>query len=323
MKAILFDQPGGADVLYHGDAPDPIPTADELLVRVHATALNRADLLQRQGGYNPPPGASPILGLELTGEVVTANGAFAVGDRVMAVVTGGAYAEYATVPVGMALRIPDNFTYEQAAAIPEAFLTAHLNLFTLGRLKAGETALIHAGASGVGTAAIQLARAAGAHVITTAGSPEKLARCLELGAHAAINYKTETFAEQVKTLTDGRGVDVILDFVGAPYWNDNLASLAVGGRLMLIGFLGGAAGQLNLGAILPKSLTISGTTLRRTPLDQKIALTRDFAAFGLPKLASGELIPVIDRVFPLEQAAEAHRYMASNANIGKIILSVP
>ena len=323
MKAVLFDQPGGAEVLYYGDAPDPIPAADELLVRVHATALNRADLLQRQGGYNPPPGASPILGLELAGEVVTANGEFAVGDRVMAVVTGGAYAKYATVPVGMALRIPANFAYEQAAAVPEAFLTAHLNLFTLGRLKAGETVLIHAGASGVGTAAIQLARAAGAQVITTAGSPEKLARCLELGAHAGINYKTEAFAERVKALTEGRGVDVLLDFVGAPYWNDNLASLAVGGRLMLIGFLGGVTGQLNLGAILPKSLTISGTTLRRTPLDQKIALTRDFAAFGLPKLASGELIPIIDRVFPLEEAAEAHRYMASNANVGKIILSVP
>ncbi len=323
MKAILFDQPGGADVLYSGDAPDPIPNDDELLVRVHATALNRADLLQRQGGYNPPPGASPILGLELAGEVVTSKGDFQTGDRIMAVVTGGAYAEYAVVPVGMALRIPDRFTYEQAAAVPEAFLTAQLNLFTLGRLKAGETALIHAGASGVGTAAIQLARAAGAHIITTVGSPEKLARCLELGAHEGINYKIEAFAERVKVLTDGRGVDVILDFVGAPYWNDNLASLAVGGRLMLIGFLGGAAGQLNLGAILPKNLTISGTTLRRTPLEQKIALTRDFAAFGLPKLANGEIVPVIDRVFPLAEAAEAHRYMASNANVGKIILTVP
>ncbi len=276
MRAILFDQPGEADVLYLGEAPDPVPADDELLVRVHATALNRADLLQRQGGYPPPPGASPILGLELAGEVLTPNGEFEAGDRVIAVVTGGAYAEYAVVPVGMALRIPDRFTYEQAAAIPEAFLTAQLNLFTLGRLKAGETALIHAGASGVGTAAIQLARAAGARVITTAGSPEKIARCLELGAHEGINYKTEAFAERIKALTNGRGVDVILDFVGAPYWNDNLASLAVGGRLMLIGFLGGAAGQLNLGAILPKSLTISGTTLRRTPLDQKIALTCGF-----------------------------------------------
>lgn len=323
MKAIQYDQPGGAEVLYYGDAPDPTPAADELLARIHATALNRADLLQRAGGYNPPPGASPILGLELAGEVVTPNGAFQAGDRVMAVVTGGGYAEYATVPVGMAMRIPDTLSYEQAAAIPEAFLTAHLNLFTLGRLRAGETVLIHAGASGVGTAAIQLARAAGARVFVTAGSPEKIVRCVGLGADAGINYKTEAFAERVKQLTDGRGVDVILDFVGAPYWNDNLAALAVGGRLMLIGFLGGAVGQLNLGAILPKSLTISGTTLRRTPLEQKIALTREFAAFGLPKLANGEIVPVIDRVYPLEHAAEAQRYMAANASVGKIILTVP
>ncbi|MBE2270370.1 MAG: NAD(P)H-quinone oxidoreductase [Anaerolinea sp.] len=322
MKAILFDQPGGAEVLYYGSAPDPTPNTDEVLVRVHTTALNRADLLQRAGGYNPPPGASPILGLELAGEVITPLGDFQSGDRVMAVVTGGAYAELAAVPVGMLMRIPDALTYEQAAAIPEAFLTAHLNLFTLGHLKAGETVLIHAGASGVGTAAIQLARAVGAQVIATAGSPEKLARCVELGAHEAINYKTESFRERVQQITGGRGADVILDFVGAPYWNDNLASLAVGGRLMLIGFLGGAAGQMNLGAILPKSLTISGTTLRRTPLDQKIALTQEFAAFGLPKIANGELVPVIDRTFPVEQAADAHRYMASNANVGKIILTV-
>ncbi len=322
MKAILYDEPGGAYVLYYGETPDPVPQAGELLVRVHATAVNRADLLQRAGGYNPPPGASPILGLELAGEVVTPNGEFQAGDRVMAVVTGGSYAELAAVPVGMAIRIPEVFSYEQAAAIPEAFLTAQLNLFTLGRLKAGETVLIHAGASGVGTAAIQLARAAGARVFTTAGSPEKIERCIELGAHAGINYKTESFAERVRDLTEGRGVDVILDFVGAPYWNDNLSALAIGGRLMLIGFLGGAAGQLNLGAVMQKSLTISSTTLRRTPLDQKIALTRDFVAFGLPKLANGEIIPVIDRVFPLNQAGDAHRYMASNANIGKIVLTV-
>lgn len=322
MKAILYDEPGGAYVLYYGETPDPVPQAGELLVRVHATAVNRADLLQRAGGYNPPPGASPILGLELAGEVVTPNGEFQAGDRVMAVVTGGSYAELAAVPVGMAIRIPEAFSYEQAAAIPEAFLTAQLNLFTLGRLKAGETVLIHAGASGVGTAAIQLARAAGARVFTTAGSPEKIERCIELGANAGINYKTESFAERVRDLTEGRGVDVILDFVGAPYWNDNLSALAIGGRLMLIGFLGGAAGQLNLGAVMQKSLTISSTTLRRTPLDQKIALTRDFVAFGLPKLANGEIIPVIDRVFPLDQAGDAHRYMASNANIGKIVLTV-
>jgi len=201
MKAILFDQPGDADVLRYDDALDPQPGANELLVRVHATAVNRADLLQRRGGYAPPPGASPILGLELAGEVVQPAGEWRAGDRVMAVVTGGAYAELAVVPVGMAMRIPERFSYQEAAAIPEAFLTAYLNLFTLGRLQPGEVALIHAGASGVGTAAIQLACAAGARAIVTAGSDAKLALCRELGADPAINYKSESFAERVQAAT--------------------------------------------------------------------------------------------------------------------------
>jgi tumor protein p53-inducible protein 3 len=322
VKAILFDTPGAPDVLYYGDAPDPQPGEGELLVRVHATALNRADLLQRQGQYPPPPGASPILGLELAGEVVQGAGEWQRGDRVMAVVTGGAYAELAAVPAGMAIRIPDNLSYEQAAAIPEAFLTAYLNLFTLGRLQAGETVLIHAGASGVGTAAIQLARAAGARVFVTTGTPEKLDFCQELGAALAINYKTESFKERALKETDGRGVDVILDFVGAPYWNDNLSALAIGGRLMLIGSMGGMKGDLSLGAIMPKSLTISGTTLRRTPLDKKIALTQAFAEFALPRFASGELRPIIDTVYPLQEAATAHQRMHDNVNIGKIVLRV-
>lgn len=322
MKAILFDTPGAPDVLFYGDAPDPQPGEGELLVRVHATALNRADLLQRQGQYPPPPGASPILGLELAGEVVQGAGEWQRGDRVMAVVTGGAYAELAAVPAGMAIRIPDNLSYEQAAAIPEAFLTAYLNLFTLGRLQAGETVLIHAGASGVGTAAIQLARAAGARVFVTTGTPEKLDFCQELGAALAINYKTESFKEAALKETDGRGVDVILDFVGAPYWNDNLSALAIGGRLMLIGSMGGMKGDLSLGAIMPKSLTISGTTLRRTPLDKKIALTQAFAEFALPRFASGELRPIIDTVYPLQEAATAHQRMHDNVNIGKIVLRV-
>lgn len=322
MKAILFDTPGAPDVLYYGDAPDPQPGEGELLVRVHATALNRADLLQRQGQYPPPPGASPILGLELAGEVVQGAGEWQRGDRVMAVVTGGAYAELAAVPPGMAIRIPDNLSYEQAAAIPEAFLTAYLNLFTLGRLQAGETVLIHAGASGVGTAAIQLARAAGARVFVTTGTPEKLDFCQELGAALAINYKTESFKEAALKETDERGVDVILDFVGAPYWNDNLSALAIGGRLMLIGSMGGMKGDLSLGAIMPKSLTISGTTLRRTPLDKKIALTQAFAEFALPRFASGELRPIIDTVYPLQEAATAHQRMHDNVNIGKIVLRV-
>ncbi len=322
MKAILCDGPGAPDVLYYGDAPDPIPGEGELLVRVKATALNRADLLQRQGQYPPPPGASPILGLELAGEVVGGAGEFAPGDRVMAVVTGGAYAELAAVPAGMAMRIPEPLTYEQAAAIPEAFLTAYLNLFTLGRLGAGETALIHAGASGVGTAAIQLARAAGARVFVTAGTPEKLDFCQELGAELTINYKTESFKDWALKETGGRGVDVILDFIGAPYWNDNLTALAVGGRLMLIGGMGGMRGDLNLGQIMPKSLTVTGTTLRRTPLDKKIALTQAFAAFALTRFADDQLRPVIDTVYPLHEAAAAHQRMHENANIGKIVLRV-
>jgi tumor protein p53-inducible protein 3 len=322
MKAILFNQPGDADVMYYGDVPDPEPEEGELLVRVRAAAVNRADTLQRRGAYPPPPGASSILGLELAGEVQRGAGIWQPGDRVMAVVTGGAYAERATVPIGMAMRIPENLNFEQAAAIPEAFLTAYLNLFTLGRLQAGETVLIHAAASGVGTAAIQLARAAGAHVITTAGSAEKLASCRELGAEAAINYKTENFTERVLEATERRGADVILDFVGAPNWDANLAALAIGGRLMLIGFLGGSRGQLDLGPIMSKSLTISGTTLRRTPLPQKFALTKAFADIALGRFARGELAPIIDSVYPLSKASEAHARMESNENIGKIVLRV-
>jgi putative PIG3 family NAD(P)H quinone oxidoreductase len=322
MKAILFDQPGDPDVLRYGDAPDPQPAAGEVLVRVRATAINRADLLQRRGAYPPPAGASPILGLELAGEVLSGAGGVQPGDRVMAVVTGGGYAELAAVPAGMAMRIPDSLSFEEAAAIPEAFLTAFLNLFTLGRLEAGESVLIHAGASGVGTAAIQLARAAGARVLTTAGSEEKLARCRELGAEVTIDYKRESFRERIAEATEGRGVDLVLDFVGASYWDDNLAVLAVDGRLALIGFLGGSRGQIDLGPIMSKRLTIVGTTLRRTPLPQKTALTEAFVAFALPRFVSGELRAVIDSVYRLEQAAEAHRAMEANRNAGKIVLQV-
>ena len=322
MKAIVFDQPGGPEVLRWGDAPDPQPAEGELLVRVHATSANRADTLQRRGNYPPPEGASPILGLELAGEVVEGVGEWQPGDRVMAVVAGGGYAELAAVPAGMAIRIPERLSFEQAAAIPEAFLTAFLNLFTLGQLKGGERVLIHAGASGVGTAAIQLARTAGAHVLTTAGSDEKLMRCRELGAQETINYKRESFRERVAEATGGRGVDLILDFVGAPYWDDNLASLALDGRLALIGFLGGSRAQLDLGPILGKRLHVFGTTLRRTPMPQKVALTDAFAAFALARFDNGELQPVIDSTLPLEEAAEAHRLMESNSTTGKIVLRI-
>lgn len=322
MKAILFDQPGAPEVLRYGEAPDPQPAEGELLVRVRATAVNRADLLQRRGAYPPPPGASPILGLELAGEVAEPAGEWRAGDRVMAVVTGGGYAELAAVPAGMAIRISDRLSFEEAAAIPEAFLTAYLNLFTLGKLQAGETVLVHAGASGVGTAAIQLARAAGGRVFATAGSEEKLALCRELGAEVTIDYKRESFQERVREATEGRGVDLVLDFVGAPYWDANLAALAPGGRLAVIGFLGGSRGQIDIGPILGKTLTIVGTALRRAPLPQKTALAAAFAEFALPRFERGELRPVIDSTYPLEQAAEAHRAMEANKNAGKIVLRV-
>lgn len=322
MRAILITQPGGAEVLKPGAAPDPKPDEDEVLVRVYAAGVNRADLLQRKGSYNPPPGASSILGLELAGEIVTPVNGWRIGDRVMAVVTGGAYAEYATVPAGMLMRIPDRFSYEEAAAIPEAFLTAYLNLFTLGRLQAGQSVLIHAAGSGVGTAAIQLARAAGARIFATAGTDGKLARCRELGAELAINYKRDSFTRRVLDATDGAGVDLILDFIGAPYWNDNLKVLAHGGMLTIIGLLGGGRGDLDMGLILGKSLTVTGTTLRRLPLAQKVDLTRAFVEFALPRLESGEITPVLDTIFTLGEAADAHRMMEANRNTGKIVLKV-
>ncbi|MCL6509357.1 MAG: NAD(P)H-quinone oxidoreductase [Anaerolineae bacterium] len=322
MRAIVMAAPGGPEVLTLGEWPDPQPAEGELLVRVRATAVNRADTLQRRGAYPPPPDASPILGLELAGEVAQPAGSWRAGDRVMAVVTGGGYAELATVPVGMTMRIPDHFSFEEAAAIPEVFLTAYLNLFTLGKLQPGETALIHAGASGVGTAAIQLARAGGAQVIATAGTPEKVAFCSALGAALAINYRQDNFADRVLAFTAGRGVDVVLDFVGAPYWNDNLRALAMHGRLMLIGMLGGARGELDLGPIMSKRITVTGTTLRRTPLAQKVALTQAFVEFAMPRFERGELCPIIDAVLPLRDAAEAHRRMEANRNIGKIVLRI-
>ncbi len=322
MKAILVDQPGHVDAMRYGETAAPQPEKGDLLVRVRAAGVNRADLQQRRGSYPPPPGASPILGLEIAGEVAEPSGRWKVGDRVMAVVTGGGYAQECVVSQGMAMPIRDGFSFEQAAAIPEAFLTASMNLFALGHLARGETALIHAGASGVGSAAIQLARAAGARVFATAGSEAKRAFCAQLGAELAIDYRSEDFARRALEATDNRGVDVIIDFIGVAYWMSNLAALARSGRLLLVGFLGGTSGTLDLGPIMSKNLTVTGTTLRRTPLDRKTALTQDFVEAWLPKFATGELKPTVHAVFPIEAAADAHRMMEANANLGKIILRV-
>ena len=322
MKAILVPKPGPAEVMQYGDAPDPKPKDGELLVRVHGTAINRADILQRLGLYPPPPGASEILGLEIVGEVVQPAGRWKKGDRVMAVVAGGGYAQLATVPAAQAMPVPEGMSYEQAAALPEAYQTAYLNMFMLGKLKRGESVLVHAGASGVGTAAIQLARAAGARVFVTAGSDDKLTVCRNLGADVLINYKKEKFSDRVMTETDKRGVDLILDFIGAAYWNDNLAALANYGRMTIIGFLGGDKGELSLALMMRKSLTVMSTTLRRTPADKKEELIKALGDFANERFKSGELKPVVDSVYPLERVAEAHRHMESNRNIGKIVLKI-
>jgi tumor protein p53-inducible protein 3 len=326
MKAIIVTKPGEPEVMVWQDTADPTPGPADLLVKVKASAVNRADLLQRRGMYPPPPGASPILGMEIAGEIEAvgpqAEGNWQPGQRVMSLLSGGAYAELVPVPSVLAVPIPDNLTYEQAAALPEVFLTAYLNLFMLGKLKKDETVLIHAGGSGVGTAAIQLAREAGARVFVTAGSDEKLRRCGSLGATGLINYRTESFAKRVQELTEGRGVDLILDFIGADYFEDNLSSLALNGRLTLIGQMSAGKPTIDLGYVMRRRLHITGSTLRARTLEEKADITRRLMEFALPRFADGRLVPVVDSVYPLSQASEAHRYMETNANFGKIILRV-
>jgi len=322
MRAVDCTPPAQATDLRIVTLPTPTPRDGELLVKVEATALNRADLLQRRGGYPPPAGASPIMGLEVVGTVVHPAGTWSVGDRVMAVVTGGGYAEYACVPANEAMAVPVGMRSTDAAAIPEAFLTAWLNLITLGNLRAGESIFIHAGASGVGTAAIQLAKHWGAQVITAAGTDAKRALCAQLGAAVVRDSRSGPHAEAVRQATGGVGVHVVLDMLGAPAWADNCAMLTNGGRLLLLGFLLGSKGELDLGPVLTRSLTIKGTTLRRTPAPQKAALVAEASPWLLPRFAQGHLVPVVDRVFALEDVAQAHLHMESNANAGKIILQI-
>jgi len=317
---------GGVEVLHIGDHPDPRPKAGELLVRVRATAVNRADLLQRRGKYPPPEGASEILGLEMAGEVEAAGPGcegWNPGDRVCALLPGGGYAQKAAVPAGVAMRIPDRLSYEEAAAIPEAFLTAYHNLFSLGGLLPGMTVLVHAGGSGVGTAAIQLVREAGAVSLVTAGSPAKIDRCRELGARAGWNYRQGPFAPWVTEQTGGRGVDLVLDFVGAPYFGQNLSSLATDGKLIVIGAMGGGvADRVDLLDLLFRRLQILASSIRSLDTARKTDLTKRFAGFALPRFADGRLAPVIDSVYDWAQVASAHLRMESNANVGKIVLRI-
>ena len=325
MKAILSDKPGEAEKLYIGNFPKPEVGEEEILVEVRATALNRADILQRMGKYPPPQGASPLLGLEISGIVVDKGSKvfkWKIGDKIFGLIPGGGYAQFAVIHEDMAMRIPDNLSFEQAAAIPEVFLTAYQAIVWLAELKAGEFILIHAGASGVGTAAIQIARELGAKIIVTA-SAEKLFICKELGADVLIDYKSQNFKEIALKATNNYGVDVIIDFIGAKYFNDNIDSLTRDGRLILLATLsGGKVEDFDVRQILVKRLKIIGSTLRSRSLDYQIKLTKEFKEFALDKIASGRIKPVIDKIYDWKDVVQAHKRMEENKNIGKIILRI-
>lgn len=328
MKAVRIREPGGPEVLEVAEVPAPEPGPDDVLVDVRAAALNRADLLQRRGAYPAPPGAPPdIPGLECAGEVLEVGDRvrnLAAGDRVMALLPGGGYAERAVVPGGMALPVPSSLSLEEAAAIPEVFFTAYDALFIRGRLATGEEVLVHSAGGGVGTAALQLARLSGAARVFGTASTGKLEGLAAIGLSpdVGVDYGRDSFREAVEEATGGRGVDVILETVGAPYWDDDLASLAPLGRLVLVGLLGGARTEVDLRALMAGRVTVVGTVLRARPLHEKMALAAEVRTRLLPLFADGRLVPVVDRAFPLEEAAEAHRYMAENRNLGKIVLTV-
>jgi NADPH2:quinone reductase len=326
MRAVVMDGPGGPEVLRMGEAPKPSPGSGQVLIKVAATSVNRADLQQRGGSYPPPPGESEILGLEAAGviaEVGEGVEGWRAGDRVMTLLGGGGYAEYALAPASTLMPVPEGLDLVRAAAISEVFITAYLNVFREAGLQAGQTLLVHGGASGVGTAAIQLVKAlAGGRVLVTVGSKAKAEACLALGADHAILYKEEDFAERATALTDGRGPDVILDHIGAAYLEQNLACLALYGRLVIIGLLGGAKAELNIGRMMVKRQRIIGSVLRARPVDEKAEITHEFRDRALAKFTSGELKPVIHEVMPLEDVRRAHELMAASANIGKLILVV-
>jgi len=325
MKAIVVKKTDREPILSWQDVPGVTHRPEEILVDIKATAVNRADLLQAQGLYPPPSGESKILGLEMCGVIAAVGDAaegWQVGDRVLGLLSGGGYAQQVAVHPQMLIRLPDSWSFAEGAAIPEVWLTAFSNLFLEGALKAGEKVMIHAGGSGVGTAGIQLARAAGATVYVTASTEAKLAKCRELGASLAVNYKAQDFFKEVMDVTEGQGVDLILDPVGAAYLTQNLNLLGVNGRLVNIGLLGGSTAELNLGAVLGKSLRIIGTRLRARPLAEKIFITREFKERFWPMLEAGRLQPVIDRVFPIEAAQAAHGHVRQNLNTGKVVLEM-
>ena len=323
MIVVEITRPGGPDVLEPAERPAPTPGPGEVLIRVAAAGVNRPDLMQRLGRYPPPPGASDIPGLEIAGVIERVDDSVAewrAGDRVCALVAGGGYAEYCAAPAPQCLPVPRNLDMVRAAAIPETFFTVWTNVFERGRLKAGESILIHGGSSGIGTTAIQLARARGSRVFATAGSAEKCAACERLGAERAINYRDTDFVGAIKDLTGGRGVDVVLDMVGGDYLARNIDALAFEGRLVQIATLRGASAEINLASLMQRRLTLTGSTLRARSVGEKGAIAAAVREHVWPLLESGAVAPVIYATFPLRAAAEAHRVMESGAHIGKLVL---
>ena len=325
MTAIGFDAPGGPEVLKPQQRPVPQPGPGQILVHVAVAGVNRPDVLQRMGGYAPPPGASDIPGLEIAGRIVALGegvSRYEIGDQVCALVAGGGYAEYAVVHEDNALPIPAGLSLEEAGAIPETYFTVWTNVFQRGGLKKGESFMVHGGTSGIGTTAIQLAKAFGATVLATAGSDDKCAACRELGVDHAINYRTEDFVAAAKAATGGRGVNLILDMVGGDYINRNYDAAAESGRIVQIAFLNGPKAEVNFSRLMLKRLTHTGSTLRPRTIAEKAAIARELEEKVWPLLTEGRCKPVIHARFPLAQAAEAHRLMESNAHIGKIVLTV-
>jgi len=324
MRAVVITKPGGPEVLEVQDVETPEPVGDQVRVRVHASGVNRADLLQRAGGYAAPPGSPEhIPGLEFAGEVDAVGSlvqAWKPGQRVMGLAGGGAQAEYILAHEGLLVEIPQNLDFVQAAAVPEVFMTAHDALFTQAGLQMGERVLIHAAGSGVGTAAIQLAHAAGASIFGTSRTPEKLERAKTLGLDVALSH--QDFAATVNRLTDGNGVHIVLDFIGAAYIAQNLEALGMWGRIIFLATMGGAQANVNLGMLMGKRISMRGVTLRTRTLEEKLAVTRRFATHVLPLLASGKVQPVIEHVYPLHEVAAAHTVMGENRNFGKLVISV-
>lgn len=324
MHAITIPEPGGPDALVWDEVPVPEPGEGEVLVEVAAGAVNRADILQRQGFYDPPPGASPYPGLECSGRITalgTGVSGWSVGDEVCALLGGGGYAEQVAVPTGQLLPVPEGVDVADAAALPEVVCTVWSNVFMVAHLRPGETLLVHGGASGIGTMAIQLARAVGARVAVTAGSAEKLERCAELGAEILVNYREQDFVEELHAATEGQGADVILDIMGAKYLDQNVKALAYNGRLAIIGLQGGRKGELNLGALLSKRAAVTATSLRARPAAEKAAIVAAVREHVWPLIGDGRVRPVVDSRLPMSRAADGHRAMEESTHTGKILLT--